>query len=179
MIPVHAMALVSHLRGRFGFAGHFTQSPRLGDVMGQRFLAIDSLVQLQREERGGSVVMVRGGDNDDVELFADLIEHPTVIREHLDLVGIAVVIFQVVLYFIMLVFIRIHYGHDVVLSLRDDQFQVAHSAVPAADMHAIELIAGPGCPENVRSNQGDGRKGTRGQRGPFEKGTTSEGRVHK
>ena len=119
--------------------------------------------------------MVWCGDDDRVELLADLVEHPPVIREYLDLRRVPVVFLQIPQHLGLRLFVRVHDGYDIVLGLRDDPIQMAHGSAPAADMRAIELIAGPGRrPAQIGPNRRQAGKNPCGQCCALQEVTTSE-----
>src|SRR5262245_48692409 len=62
MVAAFAMALVAHLSGGFGLACHLTQFARFGNVVGERFLAINPLAEVDRQHRSQSMVMVWRGN---------------------------------------------------------------------------------------------------------------------
>ena len=80
-VAVHAMTLIAHLRGRFGFARHRPEQARFRDVVGQRLFAINGFAEIHRQHRGQGVMMIRGGNDDEVDLLPDFIVHHPVIRE--------------------------------------------------------------------------------------------------
>ena len=69
------MTLVAHLCGDFVFAGRFGEFANLVDRMGQRFLAIDMLAAFHGRHDGHIVSVVRGCDNDGVDIFFHFVEH--------------------------------------------------------------------------------------------------------
>jgi hypothetical protein len=77
------MPLIAHLGGGLGSAGHFAQLARLGDIVAQRFLAIDGLAQLHGDHGRRRVLMVGCRDENGINPFADFVEHPSVICENL------------------------------------------------------------------------------------------------
>jgi len=67
-------SLVAHLRGDAMLDGQHLQLARLPDIVRQGFLAIDMLAQAQGRGAGHGVLMVRGADDDGVDV-ALLVEH--------------------------------------------------------------------------------------------------------
>ena len=86
--------------------------------MAERLFAIDAFAQLHGDHGGRRVVMVGGGDEDRVDLLADLVEHHAVIGEDLELVGIHLFILQPFFDFRVGFLVGIHDGDQVLLAGR-------------------------------------------------------------
>ena len=155
-----AMALVAHLSGGFGLTGHGAQLAGLGNVMGERFLAIHGLAELHCEHGGRRVVMVGRGNEDRVNLLADLVKHHPVIGEHLQFGCVLLFPLQPLLYLGVVLLVRIHDGHQVVLALGHQPVEMIHAASAAADLDAIEFAAWARSSEQI----GDRQETTRGHR---------------
>ena len=113
--------------------------------------------------------MVGGGNDDGIELFADLIEHDSIVSEGGRFIRIAIVLFQITLHFSVLLFVGVHEGHDIVLAGIDQPVEVTHGPAPASDQSTIEfsarIVGGKdiGSLEQIKS-----RKATGGESGAFE-----------
>ncbi len=88
-VSLAAMSLIAHLRRHLVLAGHFGQSPRLGNVVAERFLTVDADAQLHGDHGRRGVLMVRRGDEYCVELLGGLVEQAAVIAEAFEPLGIA------------------------------------------------------------------------------------------
>ena len=119
-------------------------------------------------------MMIWCGNEDRIELLANLIEHPAVVGEHLDFFRVPIVFFQIPLHLGVLLFIWIDNGHDVVPGLFDDPFQVVHGTSAAANLDTIELISGSFCSWKMRAEEGRCGESGCAQCGVFEKRTASE-----
>ena len=64
-------ALIAHLGGDFVFGGHLAHGAGFANVVADRFLAIDRFAELHRDHGGKGVLMIRRGDEDGVDVFAD------------------------------------------------------------------------------------------------------------
>ena len=162
------MTLVAHLGGRFGVARHLAKFASFGNVVAERFLTINSLIQVHGQHRGGSVMVVRCRDEYSVDLFADLVVHDAIIGEHLKFIRILLFPLQPFFDFCVGFFIGVDDRHQVFLARVYDPVQVAAQAAPAAtDLHAIQPVAGSGGGQDV----GAGKKAGGGKR------TGSQGRA--
>ena len=120
-VAVLAMALVAHLSGGLGLAGHGAQFAGFGDVVAERLFAIHAFTQLHCHHRGQRVVVVGRGNADRVNLLADLVEHHAVIGEGLDLGRVRPLALEPLLYCRMPLLVGVHDGHQVVLALVTSQ----------------------------------------------------------
>ena len=166
-----AMALVAHLSGHLGLAGHVPQLARFGDIMADRLFAIDVFAQLHRDHRGERVVMIGRGDKDGVDLFADFVKHLPVIGERLKLFRIVPFSFKGLPNDFVPLFIHIDNSEHVFTRNRR---QVGLEATPAAaDQDAIQFIAGTDRAQQVGACEkpGCGGRASR-QGGAFQKDAT-------
>jgi hypothetical protein len=85
MVTFPVVALVAHSGEYLILFGHFAKYPALPDVMRQRFLAERVKPALHGAHRCWGVMVVRRGDQDDVQIFVTLIEHSPVVVVYLGL----------------------------------------------------------------------------------------------
>jgi hypothetical protein len=74
-----AMALVAHLSVHLMFFCGFGQDAAFSDVVGKGFLYKDVLVEFDCTDGGRGVVVVRGGDEDYVDVFVAFVEHLAIV----------------------------------------------------------------------------------------------------
>ena len=110
-ITVVAMPLVAHLRGDLVLVRHFAELAGLGDVVAERFLAVDALAQLHGDHRRGGMMVVGRGDEHGVDLLVQLVEHAAVIVEGLDLAVAALAAERLLETFKLLV-VHVDQGHE-------------------------------------------------------------------
>src|SRR5581483_6525739 len=87
-IVVFGVNLRSHLGGHFRSLRSFPNKTGFTEVVRQRFFAVDVLLALQRRQRGKSMRMLGGADDDRIEIaifqlivkFAEIAELPSVRR---------------------------------------------------------------------------------------------------
>ena len=166
-------ALIAHLCGHFHLFRGVTHQARLVDRVRQRFLAIHVLAHLHGHETGDRVDMIRGGDDDRIDLLAHFFEHLAEISIGLRagkgfLVGLGVGRGPRV----QSVLIHVAKGDDVASELgRLIGVTAAFAAGPDdGDVEArVEILPAE---ERGRSAEDD----TRGQGGVFDELTTAQGR---
>jgi hypothetical protein len=78
---VGGVALVAHHGLDFVLLGGLGEGAGLPDVMRQRFLREDVLAALHGRHRGGEVRVVGRGDDDDVDVGGELVEHHAEVAE--------------------------------------------------------------------------------------------------
>ncbi len=141
------MALVPHLGRDFILAREGGHAPRLGDIMAERFFAIDVFAHLHGYQRGQGVLVIRAGDEHHIQILAHFLEHPAVIREAFRLVRIAIFGFQPIFHHGQALLVGINYGDEVFIGRR---LQVRGGAPSAAtDDRAVQFARGLGGPDDA------------------------------
>jgi hypothetical protein len=79
------MPLIPRLRDHLVVLRRFHHRPHFGDRMCQWLLAIHMLSQLHRRNRQHRMRMIRRGHDYRIDALAHLVQHPSVIDEHLRL----------------------------------------------------------------------------------------------
>ena len=119
-------------------AGGLGQGAALGDVMGQRLLREGGLAALDRADRRRGMVVVRRGDQHDVEILVALVEHLAIVVVDLRL-GLAPMTFAELLHGAREgIVIDIDQGHEVLAQAAAEG--VAAHAARANHGHAQLLV---------------------------------------
>ncbi len=158
-VVVAGVNLGAHLRRDAGLRRSLADDARLVHVVGERLLAVDVLLQLQRGQRGERVRVLGGADDDGVELIG-VVEHlaevlePSRLREHrrgaIEVRGA-----------------HVAQGHD---PLAGDALQVRPAASADADdgdaqaVRRLDARGADGCARDARARApaGEGRRGCAG-----------------
>jgi hypothetical protein len=164
-VTLFAMSLIAHLGGDLIPAGHLAKLSRLGDIVADRFFAINSLAQLHREHGRDGMLMVWRGNEYCVDLLADFIEHPPVISEDLQFIRVLGFVFKELFYHGVPPFIDIDNANQV---LAKDAFKVRLAAPTATNEDPVQRVARTGCPKDVGNKRACGKR-ARSQSGALQK----------
>jgi hypothetical protein len=167
------MALVAHLRRDLGFRRHGAHGSSLGDVMTDRFLAINILAELHGDHGRQGMLMIGRGNEHGVDFLADLVKHSAVIGEGLDFRGIDSFALHPFFHREMTVLIDVHHGDNILVESGGEVRRNAPAA--ATDLHAANLFASIGRVENIKRGGG---KHTRGESGSLHERAASQIILH-
>ena len=142
------MDLRPHLRGDTGLGRGLADDPRFRDVVAQRLLAVDVLLELQRRQRREGVRVLGGADDDGVELAGVVVELPEVhFLPRLRMLGRHLVERHA---------IHVADGHDL---LPRDALEIVGAASAAADDGDAQLVVTELSAQDGRRRRPEGRRG--------------------
>lgn len=160
-LSVHGAALIAHLGDDFGVFGGAVEVADFGDVVAEGLLDADVLAVLDGVHGGEVVGVVRGGDDDPVDLVRHFIEHLAEVLVELGgggrgLGGVEVVLFALFGGFIEALGVDIDHGDDVVIE--GDHAGVCETFAVGADLDEVEALGGGilAAEEEIRPGEGAG-----------------------
>lgn len=143
-LAFHGAALVAHLGDEFGVGGGLVKVANFGDVVAEGLLDADVFAVLDGMHGGGVVGVVRGGDDDGVDVLGHLIEHFTEVFVEFGGWGslfarVEVMFFALFGGFIEAILIHVHESDDVVAE--SDSLGIGLAFAVGADDGDIEALA--------------------------------------